>query len=62
MADIFISYARADRETVEKLAAALEGEGYSLWWDRRIQSGSEFSKDIEAELDAAKAVVVCWSA
>ncbi|MEM8772653.1 MAG: tetratricopeptide repeat protein, partial [Pseudomonadota bacterium] len=43
-------------------AAALEGEGYSLWWDRRIQSGSEFSKDIEAELDAAKAVVVCWSA
>ncbi|MBT8473497.1 MAG: TIR domain-containing protein, partial [Marinicaulis sp.] len=61
MADIFISYARADRDRIEKLASALEGEGYSVWWDRRIQSGSEFSKDIEAELNAAKAVVVCWS-
>ncbi len=62
MADIFISYARADRDKIEQLAAALEGESYSVWWDRRIQSGAEFSKDIEAELDAAKAVVVCWSA
>lgn len=61
MADIFISYARADRERIEKLAAALESEGYSVWWDQRIQSGSEFSKVIEAEIVAAKAVIVCWS-
>ena len=61
MADIFISYARADRDRIEKLAAALETQGYSVWWDKRIQSGAEFSKDIEAELAAAKAVVVCWS-
>ena len=61
LADIFISYARADREQVEKLAAALEGEGYSVWWDRHIASGAEFSSDIERELNAAKAVIVCWS-
>lgn len=61
MADIFISYARADREKIEKLAAALEAEGYSVWWDRQIESGAEFSKDIERELEAAKAVIVAWS-
>ncbi len=61
MADIFISYARPDREKVEKLASALEGEGYSVWWDRHIDSGAEFSAAIERELEAAKAVIVCWS-
>lgn len=61
MADIFISYARADRDKIEKLAAALEAEGYSVWWDRNIEGGSEFSKDIERELEAARAVIVAWS-
>ena len=61
MADIFISYARADRDKVEKLAAALEAEGYSVWWDRNIVGGDDFSADIERELDAAKAVIVGWS-
>lgn len=61
LADIFISYARADRDRIEKLAAALEAEGYSVWWDHNIDAGSEFSRDIERELNAAKAVVVCWS-
>lgn len=61
MADIFISYARADRGKIEKLASALEGEGYSVWWDRQIVGGSEFSAEIEKELTAAKAVIVAWS-
>ena len=61
MADIFISYARADRAVVEKFANAFESEGYSVWWDHRIEAGSDFSKDIERELNAAKIVIVCWS-
>ena len=61
MADIFISYARADRERIETLAAALEAQGYSVWWDRNIVGGSEFSAEIEKELTAAKAVIVAWS-
>ncbi len=61
MADVFISYARAERERVAKLAAALEAEGLTVWWDRRIDAGAEFSKDIERELTAAKAVIVAWS-
>lgn len=62
MADIFISYARPDRDKIEKLAAALEAEGYSVWWDREISGGAEFAQVIERELDAAKTVLVGWSA
>ena len=61
MSDIFIGYARRDRETIEKLAAAIEAAGYSVWWDRNIVGGAEFSRDIERELDAARAVVIAWS-
>ncbi|NOX95503.1 MAG: toll/interleukin-1 receptor domain-containing protein, partial [Alphaproteobacteria bacterium] len=61
MADIFISHARTDRDTVQKLASALEADNFSIWWDQRLESGAEFSADIERELNAAKAVIVCWS-
>lgn len=62
MADIFISYARADRDRAVALAAILEAEGYSVWWDRHITGGSEFSLDIERELQNCRVVVVAWSA
>ena len=61
MADIFISYARQDRARIERLAGQLEAEGHSIWWDRHIAGGAEFSKDIERELQSAKAVIVGWS-
>ena len=62
MSDIFISHAREDQERIDRLAAALEGAGFSIWWDRRIDAGTEFSKDIEERLTAAKVVIVAWSA
>ena len=62
MADIFISYAREDRDRIEKLAAALEGEGFAIWWDDRLQTGASFAKETETILKNAKAVVVAWSA
>lgn len=60
-ADIFISYAREDRARIEKLAAALEAEGFSLWWDRDIAGGTEFTSETELRLSEAKAVLVAWS-
>lgn len=61
MADVFISYARADRERVEVLAATLEAHGHAVWRDRQILGGDDFVANIERELNAAKAVIVAWS-
>lgn len=61
MADVFISYAREDRATAEKLAHALEAHGWSVWWDRDILPGKDFTAEISAEIDAARVVVVLWS-
>jgi adenylate cyclase len=61
MADVFISYARADKDRVAPLVAAIEAQGWSGWWDPEITPGQEFDDQIEAEIDAAKAVLVVWT-
>lgn len=61
MADIFISYAREDRQRASALADALEGCGYSVWWDRQQVPGQAFDEVIEQQLEACKVVLVCWS-
>lgn len=61
MSDVFISYARADRDAVKALAAALEGYGYSVWWDRMLVGGSRFRSVILEQLNLARAVLVVWS-
>ena len=61
MADIFVSYARSDRALVTPIVRALEAQGWSVWWDHAIVAGQEFDDRIEAELNAAKAVLVVWT-
>src|SRR5688500_3578646 len=61
MADIFISYARVDRERARALAAELVLEGWSVWWDRDIPPGRTFDDVIEEALSGAKCVIVLWS-
>lgn len=61
MADIFLSYAREDRQCAERLAHVLEQAGHQVWWDRRIGTGGEFSAEIEAALEKADIVLVAWS-
>ena len=61
MADVFISYARADKARVAPLVAAIEAKGWSVWWDPEISPGKEFDDQIDAEIDAAKAVLVVWT-
>jgi predicted esterase len=58
MGQVFLSYAREDRRFAEKLAQVLEQAGQDVWWDRHIESGHEFSTDIEAALDKSDVVVV----
>jgi hypothetical protein len=61
MGRIFLSYAREDRAFAERLTHVLEGAGHSVWWDRHIDAGEQFSAEIEAELDKAEVVLVAWS-
>jgi TolB-like protein len=61
MADIFLSYSREDRAAVEPLADALVASGYSVWWDKQLTGGKRYLEETEAELNAAKAVLVVWS-
>jgi adenylate cyclase len=62
MADIFISYARSDKARVAPLVAAIEARGWSVWWDPAIEAGQHFDDQIDAELQAASAVLVVWTA
>jgi TolB-like protein/tetratricopeptide (TPR) repeat protein len=59
--DIFVSYATEDRERVRPLVELLEGEGWSVWWDREIHAGPRFDQVIEEAIEQASCVVVVWS-
>ncbi len=61
MADVFVSYARADKAQVAPLVAALEAHGWSVWWDPAISPGQEFDRLIARELESASAVLVVWT-
>jgi adenylate cyclase len=61
MADVFVSYARSDKTRVAPLVAAIEAQGWSVWWDPEISPGQEFDIQIAAELKLARAVVVVWT-
>jgi adenylate cyclase len=61
MADVFISYARVDKARVAPLVAAIEAQGWSVWWDPEIAAGQMFDDQIEAELTAASCVLVVWT-
>ena len=61
LTDVFVSYARQDRDRIAPLVRALQARGLEVWWDSRIAGGTEFRKEIEAQLEAAGAVLVVWS-
>ncbi|MEZ5960266.1 MAG: toll/interleukin-1 receptor domain-containing protein [Hyphomonadaceae bacterium] len=61
MADVFISYKRADRIWAERISAALSEAGISCWWDTSLVAGEHFNQAIDRELRACRCVVVIWS-
>ncbi len=58
---VFISYAREDRATAERLARELEASGWQVWWDVQLVPGKSFRAEIRQRLDRADCVVVLWS-
>ena len=61
MTDIFISYASGDRSKIAPIVKALEGHGWSVFWDRTIPTGKTWRQVIGDALESARAVVVAWS-
>ncbi len=62
MSDVFISYARSTATQAQVVAEALRGLGYGVWLDDELPAHRAFADVIEERLQAAKAVVVIWSA
>jgi hypothetical protein len=61
MADLFISYSRNDRERCTSIRDALTALKVNVWSDARIGAGSSFDREIEREIEAARALLVLWS-
>jgi TIR domain len=61
MAEVFVSYSRVNRDRIATVSDALEGSGYSVWWDRSLAPGDDYAMLIEQQIDASKCVVVAWS-
>lgn len=61
MADVFLSYAREDRERAEQIARGLEGAGLDVFWDNEIPPGQTWADYIETKLTQCKALIVLWS-
>jgi len=62
MSQVFISYARSTAKQAQAAAAALRGLGHEVWLDAEIPPHRAYADVIEERLNAAKAVLVIWSA
>jgi TIR domain len=58
---VFPSYDDEHAARAEPIAAALEGNHYSVWRDRHIRGGAEYNSEIETVVERSDAVVVLWS-
>ena len=56
-----MSYASEDRPRGEEFARALEGQGWTVFWDRTIPIGKTWRETIGRELSEARCVIVLWS-
>jgi hypothetical protein len=61
VSDVFLSYAREDLARIRLIAATLESRGWTVFWDRQIPPGQDFTNYLQARIDEAKCVIVAWS-
>jgi hypothetical protein len=61
MADVFLSYAREDREQAQRIAQALGAAGYEVFWDVEIPPGLSWADFLQEKLSASKAALVLWT-
>ena len=62
VADIFLSYARQERNEIMPIKALLEKLGLSVFIDvEGLDGGDHFPQRLEQEILASKLVISCWS-
>jgi hypothetical protein len=61
MADVFLSYGRADHDIARAIAEQLQADGRTVWWDAEATPGASFREEIARQLDDAKFVIVLWT-
>lgn len=61
MADVFIAYKREDKARVTQLHRALTRLGLDVWFDAYLEIGVDWRPQVEREIEAARAVIVCWT-
>jgi adenylate cyclase len=62
MADVFISHANSTVRQARSAVDTLRALGYTVWIDDDLPAHRAFGPEIEAQLAAAKAALVIWSA
>ncbi|HOZ29239.1 MAG TPA: toll/interleukin-1 receptor domain-containing protein, partial [Hyphomonadaceae bacterium] len=60
MTDVYIAYAREDRESVRRLSEMLGFEGWDVWMDPSEPS-TENRAAVDLKLGSAGAILVVWS-
>ena len=61
MADVFLSYARANAAAANRVSSRLRSSGFSVWFDDSLPVHRAYSEVIEEQLESASAVLVLWS-
>ncbi|MGZ9234055.1 MAG: TIR domain-containing protein, partial [Anaerolineales bacterium] len=61
MAHIFISYSHKDAEYAHALAASLQGMGFEVWIDQRLDYGSQWPQELQKQLDSCSAFILIMS-
>ncbi len=61
MADVFISYSRADTRFAQDVVWSFEGNNLSVFYDRKIPATKEWPSVLARELATSKVVLVLWS-
>lgn len=52
--EIFVSYSKGDAARVQVLVAAMEREGWKVFWDQEIFPGDDWESYIGVQLDAGE--------
>ena len=61
MTEVFLSYAREDRDIAQALALELRRLDVDVWWDHKLVAGTNFRSEITRMLDQVSAAIVIWS-